>query len=234
MRLKPLAAKENPSGYLARLGGLTFGDNPREGYFKGNAFYHPELKFRLDFPPGWKTANQKQAVLAQSQGEDAVLQLTVANATSADSASNRFFTQQGITSGQRQSQPVNGLRSVAGTFSATTDQGTVAGRAAFIEYDGKVYQILGYSTQQAWPGYQSAVGSAAVSFTRLTDSQALSVQPMKIKIITLPEAMTLQQFSQRYPSAVPLTTVALANQAEPATKFRKGDRLKQIVGQKTP
>ena len=231
MKMKPTPAKIDPAAYLERLGGLTFGENPREGYFKGNSFYHPDLKFCLDFPQGWKTANQKQAVVAQSESGDAALQLTLVNTKSADSASNGFFGQQGVTAGPRHSLFINGLRSVSGTFSANTEQGALAGSAAFVEYDGKVYQILGYSAQQSWSGYQSAVNSTALSFNRLTDKQALSAQPMKIKIVTLPEAMTLEQFVQRYPSAVPLATVALANQAEATTKFKKGDRLKQIVGQ---
>lgn len=233
MHLNPATAKVDRAGYVNRLNGLTFGDNPREGYFKGTAFYHPELKFRLDYPQGWKTQNQKQAVIAQSEAGDAMIQLTLANTASADSASNGFFAQQGVTAGPRQSLAINGLRSVAGTFSATSQEGTFAGRAAFVEYDGKVYQILGYSTQSAWSGYQSAVNSVANSFNRLTDKDALSAQPMKIKVVTLPEAMTLEQFNKKYPSAVPLATLALANQAEATTKFKKGDRLKQVVGQAT-
>lgn len=172
MRQKPLATKTDPAAYLKHLDGLTFGENPREGYFKGSSFYHPDLKFQLEFPQGWKTANQKQAVIAQSEAGDAVLQLTLANARSADSASNAFFTQQGISTGQRQSQSINGLRSMNGTFTATTEQGSVAGKATFVEYDGRVYQILGYSTQQSWSGYQSPVNSAAASFNRLTDRRA--------------------------------------------------------------
>ena len=50
--------------YLRRLDGITFGDNPREGFFEQSVFYHPELKFRFEFPQGWKTNNQKQAVAA--------------------------------------------------------------------------------------------------------------------------------------------------------------------------
>lgn len=233
LRVTSAPVKPDKAAYLERLGGLTFGDNPREGYFKGNAFYHPELKFRLEFPQGWKTANQKQAVVAQSEKGDAVLQLTLANAQSADAASNGFFSQQGLTAGQRQMLSINGLRSAVGSFTATTEEGTLAGRAAFIEYDGKVYQILGYSAQNNWSGYQSAVNSVALSFNRLTDPQALAVQPQKIKIVALPEAMTLEEFARRYSSSVPLATVALVNQAEASTKFKKGDRLKQIVGQQT-
>lgn len=233
MQRRWTTAKVKSDGYLDRLNGLTFGDNPREGYFAGNSFFHPELKFRFDFPPGWKTANQKQAVLAQSQGGDAVLQITLANATSADAASTEFFSQQGLTSGQRQTATINGLRSSGGDFSASTEQGTVAGKATFIENQGKVYQILGYSSQEKWPAYESVVSGAARSFNRLTDPAVLSVQPLKIKIVTLSQAMTLEQFAQKYPSAVSIDALALANQAEKTTRFKAGDRLKQIVGQNT-
>jgi predicted Zn-dependent protease len=226
------SAKVKSDGYLDRLNGLMFGDNPREGYFKGTTFYQPELEFQFDFPSGWKTANQKQAVLAESQGEDAVLQITLASGNSADAASSTFFSQQGITAGPRETTPINGLRSAGGTFSATTDQAAVAGKVTFVENKGKVYQVLGYTTQDKWSSYESLVNSAARSFSHLTDPAALSVQPLKIKIVTLPQAMTLEQFAQKYPSAVSIDALALANQAEKTTRFKAGDKLKQIVGQK--
>src|SRR5438477_10614207 len=37
----------NRDSYLQRLAGLVFGANPREGYFKGAEFFHPELRFRI-------------------------------------------------------------------------------------------------------------------------------------------------------------------------------------------
>src|SRR6266511_5677421 len=61
--------------YLRRLDGLVFGTNPRDGYFKGAQFFHPELKFRLTFPEGWTTSNQPQAVLAVSPRKDAVVEI---------------------------------------------------------------------------------------------------------------------------------------------------------------
>ena len=33
------------------------GFDPREGYFKKQHFYHPELEFQFIFPSGWKTAS---------------------------------------------------------------------------------------------------------------------------------------------------------------------------------
>src|SRR5437773_7804908 len=46
----------NRDAYLRRLDGLVFGNNPREGYFKDNQFFHPDLRFRVTFPEGWTTS----------------------------------------------------------------------------------------------------------------------------------------------------------------------------------
>src|ERR1051326_2287549 len=55
----------NRDSYLRRLDGLVFGTNPREGYFRGSEFFHPELRFRITFPEGWTTSNHKQDAEAQ-------------------------------------------------------------------------------------------------------------------------------------------------------------------------
>jgi predicted Zn-dependent protease len=58
--------------YLARIDGLAYGDNPRDGYFEANRFIHPELAFRIDFPQGWRMQNLAQAVVAgKSEGRRA-------------------------------------------------------------------------------------------------------------------------------------------------------------------
>ena len=55
----------NRAAYLERVDGLIFGDDPREGVIRGNAFLHPELRFRLEFPQNWPIQNSPQQVVAQ-------------------------------------------------------------------------------------------------------------------------------------------------------------------------
>ncbi|MGH7606743.1 MAG: M48 family metalloprotease, partial [Gemmatimonadales bacterium] len=43
----------NRDAYARRLDGMMFGMNPREGFFKGGEFFHPDLRFQLSFPSGW-------------------------------------------------------------------------------------------------------------------------------------------------------------------------------------
>lgn len=43
---------------------MVFGEDPREGYFRGALFLHPGSRFQVTFPDGWTTANEKQSVSA--------------------------------------------------------------------------------------------------------------------------------------------------------------------------
>ena len=51
----------NRAQYLQRVDGLMFGDNPREGVIRGNAFLHPALQFQVTLPSGWQAQNLPQA-----------------------------------------------------------------------------------------------------------------------------------------------------------------------------
>ena len=45
-------AKVNRDEYLAVIDGIVYGEDPRQGYFQGSRFLHPELKFQITFPAG--------------------------------------------------------------------------------------------------------------------------------------------------------------------------------------
>ncbi len=51
--------------YLRQIDGITFGEDPRQGFFEGSTFYHPDMRFQLQFPEGWKTQNTPSAVVAR-------------------------------------------------------------------------------------------------------------------------------------------------------------------------
>src|SRR5467141_5286048 len=84
----------NRDAFERRLDGMIFGLNPREGFFRGSAFYHPDLRFRITFPNGWQTLNGKSAVAAQSPQQDAIIELTLAQGANADQAARSFLSAQ--------------------------------------------------------------------------------------------------------------------------------------------
>ena len=228
------AAVVNRAEYLRRLDGMTYGANPREGFFREQAFFHPDFRFRMDFPAGWTTANQKQGVVAQSPQGDAVAQLTLADGSSAVAAAQAFAGQEGVTAGALQRGSVHGLPAASVAFGATTQDGSLRGLATFVEYDGRVYQLLGFGTDASWASYEPAVRQSFSSFDRLADPTALAVQPLALDIVTLDRAMTLAQFNQRYPSQVSVEALTLLNGVEVTATLPRGTLVKRVVGGPLP
>lgn len=224
----------NRDRYLSMVDGIVFGENPRQGYFKGSVFLHPDMKFRFDFPDGWRTANQVQGVVGISSKQDAMIQLTMSASSSHTAAADEFFNQQGLAVSGRQSANVNGIPAAWGKFSATTQDGELRGTAYFYSYDSKVFQILAYGTAEGWSGNEQPTTNSLKSFSKLTDQAALSVQPWKLKVVTLTEPMTLDDFAKKFPTPIPMATLALINRTDANTRFIKGNKLKTVVGQPLP
>jgi predicted Zn-dependent protease len=217
--------------FLQEIDNVVFGQNPREGYFRGNTFIHPELGFQLTFPQGWKMNNQKQAVGAISPQQDAVVVLTLSNRRSPEEAAREFFSQQGIVQGQSLRAELGGLPAVARVFGVQRGQsGDLQGIAAFVEHGNRVYQVLGYTLANRWRGYDDLLSSSLGSFERVRDRRLLDVQPQRIDIVSLPSAMTLEEFARRYPSDVDLETLAIINHANTNTRFPAGTEVKRVVG----
>src|SRR5207253_1812107 len=84
---------------------------------------HPDLRFRVTFPEGWTTNNGKQAVMAVSPQQDAMVEVSVAKEPTADAAARAFLAQQGLTNGYPVRTSVGGLPAVTAGFAAATDTG---------------------------------------------------------------------------------------------------------------
>ncbi len=224
----------NRDGYLRHIDGVVFGENPRDGFFKGTEFFQPELKFRITFPAGWKTQNQRQAVVGVSEQQDAIEALSLSDQATPEAAAQAFFSKQGIR-GSANRGSVHGFAAAGGLFSAITEDSTVlAGRVAFLAYDGRVYQLLAYAPQARWSAYAGATDQSMGSFDRLTDPTLLAVQPWHVQVVPITQAMTIDAFVQRYPGPTPAATIALVNNVDAGTRFASGTLLKRIVGQPLP
>jgi len=223
-----LEVKRDP--YLNIINGLVFGENSRQGFFKGDRFFHPDLKFQIDFPQGWKTQNQPQAVVGISPNQDAIFELAPSSAASPEAAARRLSSQQGIQTWDVRSGNVNHFPAISSYFQAQTDQGTLTGTACFISYGGKTYALLGYTTPAKLSAYQPTFQQVIASFNTLTDPEALNVQPARIHVMKLPRAMTLMEFNAQYPSSISADQVALINGLDKNATIAAGQQVKRVVG----
>ncbi|HEY8258622.1 MAG TPA: M48 family metalloprotease [Gemmatimonadales bacterium] len=225
----------NRDQYLQHIQGLTFGEDPRQGFFQGSRFLHPDLKFQVTFPSGWQTQNTAQAVMAGSPNQDAIIQLSLAGKTSPRDAATQFLSQQGITAGRGSTASINGLPAASSYFQAQTEQGTIEGLATFISFGGTTYGLLSYTPGGKLSTYDNVFRQTAGSFSELRDAAALSVQPAKVEAVKLSKEMTLAQFNAQYPSTIPIEQLAIINEVDGAdSAIPAGRTVKRVTGGRPP
>jgi predicted Zn-dependent protease len=218
--------------YLQRLEGLVYGPNPRQGYFVGQRFNHPDMRFTLTFPDGWAKQNAAQAVTALSASKDAMIQLTLSRAPTADSAMRAFTAQQGVQAGTV-ARPALGAfaRSASVGFAALVQSDTLRGRVMFVEHGGLVLQLIAYGPAAGWAANQAAAERALGTFAVLTDRAALEVQPRKVQIVRVERAMTIAQMRAGRGSPLSAEELAVLNQVRVDEVLGVGRGVKWVVGQ---
>lgn len=220
--------------YLARIDGLVFGENPREGFFVDGVFHHPDMRFRMAWPSDWKTDNQRQAVTAVSPAQDAVLVLTLAAGGSAEQAAREFFAQQGVRPDAVRRERIGGLAAFGGRFEATSGQTILAGVAVFVEHEGRVFRLLGYTSRARWTAYEVLLERGVRSFAPETDRRVLDVQPHRLRLVDLRGATSVAEFVRRHPTPVGADVIALINGVPEGGTLRGDGPAKTVTGARLP
>ena len=219
------------SEYLNQIEGLVYGTNPRQGFFRGQTFYHPQLRFQFTLPPGWQAQNLTHAVQAIHPQRDAAMVLTLSGAASHNAAALQMAAQPGVRVADSISERIGGLPAVVSAFEAQTEGGVVRGIAAHIAHGGRVYELLGYGPVNRFGGSTREIERALASFAPVTDRATLSVQPRRVDIMRLPRSMSLAEFAQAYPSSIPIEELAVINQVPgPGSRIEAQTLVKRITG----
>lgn len=220
--------------FLHRLEGLVYGNDPREGYFSGARFKHPDLAFRLDFPGGWRKVNQKTQVIAVSPREDALLSLApVPDFSSVGRALDQFLDQENVIGeGGRSQRGIGGYPATRSLFRVVGNAGRTEfeGLVAFVDYRGSIYRILGYGVEGRYEPYGEAIVAGVESFARLTERAALNVRAWTIEIVRIPSAMSFSEFMEAYPGPVGAEEVARLNRVKTDSQLERGRLMKRVRG----
>jgi len=223
----------NRDAFLQRIDGIVFGDNPEQGVVRGDAFLHPVLRFRIEFPSGWEIQNSPQQVLAMAPGADVFMLLQLVEqprGRNIEEIAMNAMSRSGFRAVQGSRTTINGLDAFVGVYQGQVEGlGVVATRAAHIAYDNKVFLVAGLTSSRLFEQADSAFATSIRSFRTLSAAEAEGIRPDRVDFYVVREGDTWASMAERAGGAIKPATLAVMNNAAPASQPRVGSRIKIVV-----
>ena len=191
----------NRDQYLRLIDGLVYGEDPKQGFVENGVFYHPELKFRLPVPAGWKHQNTPQQFQMADPAGKALLILMTAPGATLDEAAQAIAKQLGLQAAEAPRRTtINGFPALAFVADQVTQDPQSGQQVAGVRVlghviqDGKtLYALLGVAAPADFPTYAPQFSGVAEAFQRLTEPDKLNRQPERIRIRKLALRSTLSK-----------------------------------------
>jgi predicted Zn-dependent protease len=216
--------------YTRHMDGVVYGPDPRQGYFQGERFVHPDLAFEMTFPSGWQTQNTRASVMAQAPDKAAVMQLTLADGgqLSPDQYVAGLQRDGKIADARGQRETIGGYEAWVGRLAVTRQDGSQGVlNAAFIRAGRSLFQILGQSAD-AGDANASRINGAIRSFRSLPEAQRRAT-PDRIKVVAAPRNGTFDEVMQSLgPQAIDLDESSILNNTLRDEEIRRGELLKVV------
>ena len=217
---------------LQHVDGLIYGDSPEQGIVRGSTFFHPPLKFRVDFPQGWKIQNSPSEVVAKAPNAEVYMLLELVEQpqgrTMQDVAANQMG-RAGFRMVQGDRTTIDGLEAFIGVYQGQIEGlGSVTMRAAHIAYERNVFMLAGLTAPNLFQQADNAFATSIRSFKRLSPAEAENIRPNRVDLYVVRSGDTWQSIAERSGGVVKPATLAVMNHAEPNSQPQVGARIKKI------
>lgn len=233
---------QSPSGnyvtrraeFLQMIDGLVFGTDPRQGYFRGDLFVHPQLRFTFPTPSGWQRQNAPSQVVMVEPNQAGAVIFTGAQGASPAEAANAFTGQQGMTVVSRTNVTIAGNAGVRTVARMAVEGGTQIVVSTFFAYGGGQWVFHGLTADGSAALSQATLNGPADGFASLNDPALLNVKPVRVKIVEAPRAGSFRQIASGYaipdnPLVSDLAGLAILNGVELETPVAAGWPMKILV-----
>jgi predicted Zn-dependent protease len=215
------------SSYLAAIDGITYGDDPSEGFIRGRRFLHPKLGFAFVAPEGFVLENTARAVLGNANGGVEALRVDSVRIPAATGLEEYLASGwiDGLQQGSIESLMINGLPAAT----ATARGGEWTFRLAAIRFGTDVYRLI-FATRTLTPERDQRYREAINSFRRVPSEEAASVRPLRLSVITAGEGEHAEKLAGRMAvTDRPLETFLILNGLEHDGQLKAGEKYKLVV-----
>lgn len=192
---------KNRDVYLRKINGVTYGDSAKQGFTRGQTFYHPKIGFAFTAPDGYRIINQPTQVIVTANSGAAIL-YDMAKRSSGQSAENYLVAswlkdRQGI---RAERTSVNGMKAATASFKGSVNGKPMTIRVMAIEFAPDSFARF----QIAIPSGASQamiddLKRASYSFKRLNNSEKAKLKPYRIRVVTAKSGDTIASMAAKLP-----------------------------------
>jgi len=196
----PLASapgESNQKGYFAAIDGMSVDDPPREGFIRGRSFLHPTLRLAFTVPPGFRLFNDSDGVLAVNR-DRALMLFSCLPTPVAGPLDDWMRNKLKPTPTDIRTLEINGSEAAIGARPRGSDTGLGQARYIAIRQGARVCNFALVSEGADQDRQIEAMVQAARTFRTLTSSEAASLQPYRLRIVS-PAGSTPAQLAARMP-----------------------------------
>jgi len=193
-----VAGVTNRDTFLARIDGLMYGDDPRQGMIEGNTFIHPDMRLTFTAPNGFYMLNGTRAVSINGQSGQAQLTTGPYNGD-LDTYVRQAFQALGgqqvqLAPQTMQRTTINGLPAVYGA--ARVNNGSQQVDVTVMAYEFSRNQAFHFIAITP-AGRASTFSSMFNSMRRINANEAAQVIPRRIDVVTAGRNDTVQSLASR-------------------------------------
>lgn len=212
--------------YLDAIDGLTFGDDPSEGYVRGRAYLHPKFGFSFELPVGYTLENTSEAVLAADKNGTAMRFDGVeipAQQTLVDYMGSGWIG--GLIPSSIEGKTINGLE-------AATADARAKGwrfRIIVIRLRGATYRFL-FANADEITDLKADADTTLASFRRLGRVERAKLSPLSLKVVKVRNGDTVSSMSTQMEGVDRERSLFLIlNGIQEGAQLRQGSLVKIVV-----
>lgn len=188
--------------FLNAIDGMLYGDDPAQGFVRGTKFLHSQMRIAFEAPRGYQLMNGPSAVVGQGPGEVRFQFDGAGDYRQGQSLSGYISQVWGpslkVTVENIQNGSSQGVPMAVGRTRASTSQGALDVRLVAYQVSAtEVYRMLILSPASQARNVAGALDSLQGSFRRLSASEAASLKPLRIKVVTVQRGDTVSSLARR-------------------------------------
>jgi predicted Zn-dependent protease len=223
----PGTGERDRKQYLATLEGMSYGDDPTEGFVRGRRFLHPTLGFTFLAPPGFSLDNTARAVLGLKDGGDEAMRLDVVSVPAEVSLPAY------LNSGWM--ERVDPTTVEAFTISGFPAATAVARgrewsfRLFAVRFGSDVYRFI-FAAKVLTIEADRSFRESVLSFRRMSLKEAEQIKPLRLKIVTVGPRDNVRSLARRMAvSDDKVKRFRVLNGLGPKDRVKPGDSVKLVV-----